>query len=100
MIKGTYLYTLSNFDGIIPYLWGRVVVDREQDEIYVIYQSIITIFNENGMEIYQFGEDMDLGQVFDVASDRDGDILLLCYKNSAFSIIRCNFRGEPREVSP
>ena len=95
-VNGTFLYTLSNFNGSIPYQWGRVVVDRAHDEIYVIYQSIVTVFNENGMEIYRFGEDINLGQVLDLSVERDGDIFLLCYKNSLFSIIQCNYRGEPK----
>jgi hypothetical protein len=48
------------------------------------------------MEIYHFGDDLDLGQVVDVAPDPNGDVLLLVYKQSGGEIIRCNYRGEPK----
>src|SRR4030067_3582078 len=92
--KESYLYNLSNFSGTIPYDWTRIVVDTERDEVYVLYQNLVKIFNENGMEIYSFGEDGDLGNLVDISVDKDGNILLLSYKDSQLEIIRCNFRGE------
>ncbi len=98
-VKGSYLYNLSGFTGTIPYDWARVVADKTRNEIYVLYQSTLRIFNENGMEIYRFGDDLDLGQVVDIAVDENGDIFLLTYKQSGggtpSEIVRCNFRGEP-----
>ena len=52
------------------------------------------------MEIYRFGDDLDLGHIVDVAVDKNGDILLLAYKQSegqpVGEIIQCNYRGEPK----
>jgi 6-bladed beta-propeller len=48
------------------------------------------------MEIYRFGEDLNVGQVVDLAVDQKGDILLLSYKESESGIIQCNYRGEPK----
>jgi hypothetical protein len=95
-VKGAFLYSLSNFTGTIPYNWSRVVVDRERSEAYVLYQNTLRIFNESGMEIYKFGDDLDLNQIVDVAVNQNGDILLLAYRESGAEIIRCNFRGEPK----
>ncbi len=95
-IKGGYLYTLSNFTGPLPYNWSRVTVDKDRNEIYILYQNLLTVFNESGMEIDHFGEDFDLGQIADVAVDEEGDILLLAYKDSRAGIVRCNYRGEPK----
>ena len=95
-VKGTYLYNLSSFTGPVPYNWARVSIDRERSETYVLYQNTLRIFNEYGMEIYRFGDDLDLGQIVDVAIDHSGDIFLLSFKASASSIIRCNYRGEPK----
>ena len=99
MVKGNYIYSLSNFTGTIPYDWARVSVDKARNEVYVLYQNVIRVFNENGMEIYRFGEDLDLGHILDVAIDRDGDILLLSYTmvngEPKGSISRCDYRGEP-----
>jgi hypothetical protein len=99
-VKGSFLYSLSDFTGPIPYNWSRVVTDKERNEIYVLYQNTIRVFNESGMEIYRFGDDLDLGQITDVAVDKNGDILLLAYKQTAGQpvgqIIHCNYRGEPK----
>jgi len=94
--KASFLHSLSDFTGRIPYNWARVSVDKERSEIYVLYQNSLRIFNESGMEIHRFGDDLDLGQIVDVAVDQSGDIFLLSYKGSASSIVRCNYRGEPK----
>ena len=99
-VKGSFVYKLSDFTGTIPYSWSRVVADKERNEIYVLYQNTIRVFNESGMEIYRFGDDLDLGLIVDVAVDQNGDILLLAYKairgEINGEIIRCNYRGEPK----
>ena len=95
-VKGAFLYSLSNFTGTIPYSWPRVATVKEINEIYVLFQNSVGVFNEFGMEIYRFGDDLDLGLIVDVAVDQNGDILLLAYKESKGGIIRCNYRGEPK----
>ncbi len=94
-VRGAFLYNLSDFTGTIPYNWARVFIDRERNESYVLYQNFFRVFNENGMEIYRFGDDIDLGHIVDAAVDGDGNILMLSYKMSEYSITRANFRGEP-----
>jgi hypothetical protein len=94
--KASFLYSLSDFTGRIPYNWARVSVDKERSEIYVLYQNTLRIFNESGMEIHRFGDDLDLGYIVDIAVDHSGDIFLLSYKGSASSIVHCNYRGEPK----
>jgi hypothetical protein len=96
VVKGSFLYTLSNFTGTIPYNWSRVIADKERNEIYVLYQNTLRIFNESGMEIYRFGDDLDFGHIVDISVDEKGDIFLLAYKDSKGEIIHCNFRGEPK----
>ncbi len=101
-VKGTFLYSLSSFTGAIPYNWVELAIDRDKNEVYVCDGSdrSVRIFNENGMEVYNFGEDSDLGNIniTHLAVDKDGNILLLSYKwevrGTSYSIIRCNFRGE------
>lgn len=102
-VRGSFLYDLSSFTGSIPFGWPRVAVDRERTEIYVLYQNLVRVFNEAGMEIYQFGEESNFGHLADISTDREGNIWLLQYrwsdsaKANEFEIIRCNFRGEPVE---
>jgi hypothetical protein len=97
-VRGAFLYNLSNFTGAIRSDMSRVVVDKERSEIYTLYQNNLRIFNQYGMEIYRFGEDLDLGHIVDVAVDKNGGILLLAYKKSGCEIIQCNYRGEPKST--
>jgi len=104
-VRGSYLYNLSNFTGTISFSWPRVFIDQERNEVYVVYQNFIRIFNEAGMEVYSFGDDLDLGTIVDLALDRDGNILLLSYKWSQttytvdYEITHCNYRGEPKSTT-
>jgi DNA-binding beta-propeller fold protein YncE len=96
-VEMSYLYRLSNFSGPIPFNWASIYVDRERNEIYVsdTQQGDVRIFNDQGMEIYRFGDDGRLGTVLGVAVDDAGDIFALT-RNSAGTVLRrCDFRGEP-----
>jgi hypothetical protein len=101
VVRGTFLYNLSNFTGSLSYEWPRVLTDNERNEVYVLYQNFIRVFNEVGMEIYSFGDELDLGAIVDIALDREGNILLLSHRWSPvgdrvnYEITRCNYRGEP-----
>lgn len=96
--KAAFLYNLSTFTGPVPYSAPRMFVDKERNEVSVLFQNGVSIFNENGMEIYRFGDDLDLGYITDLTVNSAGDILMLAYSSppeSAYRIVRCNFRGEP-----
>ncbi len=93
--QATYLYTLASFAGPLGYDGVRVSVDQATEETFVIYQNLVHIFNASGMEVFSFGDDLDLGQIVDAAADRNGDIILLSYKDSRSIVTRCNFRGVP-----
>jgi hypothetical protein len=102
-VKPTFLYSLSNFSGKIPYSDVRLRVDRARDEIYAIDRGVVRIFNETGMEVYWFGDDAALGSIYDLAIDEKGDISLLSYDLSnpvegpKFWITRCNYRGDAKD---
>jgi hypothetical protein len=57
------------------------------------------------MEVFSFGDDLDLGTIVDLTLDRDGNILLLSYKWSQatdkvnYEITHCNYRGEPKSTT-
>jgi sugar lactone lactonase YvrE len=86
---------LSTFAGRVPYDWARIHVDQQREETYVIYRNLVRVFNTSGMEVFSFGDDLDLGLLLDVAVDEKGDINLLSQKDSRAIVTRCNFRGEP-----
>jgi hypothetical protein len=96
-VSASYLYSLSNFNGTVPYSAGRLHMDDQYKELYVIAGDVISIFNESGMNIYDFGTvEMDIGTVFDVAVDGKGNLLILEFTNGVYSIKVCNYRGEPK----
>lgn len=97
-VRATHLYNLSNFSGSLPYSWTRVTVDQEREETYVLYGNLVHIFNSTGMEVFSFGDDLDLGQLADVEVDDQGDVILLSYKNSRPTVTRCDYRGVPTGV--
>ncbi len=94
-VQATFLHNLAGFAGPLRYDGVRVSVDLEREETYVIYQDLVHIFNPSGMEVFVFGDGLDLGQILDVAVDRNGDIILLSYKDSRSRLTRCDFRGVP-----
>jgi len=96
-IDAQYLYNLSNFTGTIPYNWVRVFCDKKTGEVYVLNTTDrnIKIFNTNGMEVYSFGDDGALGDLYDVTEEEDGNLLVLSYNAGKYSVIRADFRGDP-----
>jgi hypothetical protein len=91
-----YLYNLSDFTGVLPYYWARVVNDDEQAETYVTSGNAVDIFDRNGMLVYEFL--YDDGAVYDSAALPGGDILLLTQNRWLSEIVRCNYRGEPKST--
>jgi sugar lactone lactonase YvrE len=91
-VSASYLYTLSNFTGILPVSWVDISIDESRDEVYVIPGQSIKIFNDRGMEVYSFNEGGEIGSVSDVAADDEGNIIIISSEQK--EIIRCNYRGE------
>jgi hypothetical protein len=94
-VEPKYLYTLSTFGGPIRDDFVRLHVDAERKETYVIFQNLVRIFNSSGMEVFSFGDGLDLGQILDAATNAQGDIVLLSYKDGRPLVTRCSFRGVP-----
>jgi len=101
-VKSTFLYSLANFHGKLPYNEVRVRVDRARDEVYVVERGIVRVFNENGMEFFWFGDNPELGSIYDLAVDEKGDVSLLSFdfthpEDPRYFLIRCNYRGDVKE---
>jgi len=95
-VQTSFLYRLSNFSGPVPSNWATISTDEARDEIYVSdsQSGIVRIYNEQGMEVYHFGDDWNLGLVLAAAVRNDGNILVLTRKGPRPSIVICSFRGE------
>jgi hypothetical protein len=96
-IKADYLYNLSDIHGVVPYSWVNISPDKKNNELYAVNTSdgLVRIFNDAGMEIYRFGNVEGYGSIYDAAVEDDGSIILLSYLNGKYSIVKCDFRGEP-----
>ncbi len=75
-------------------------VDRQHDEVYTTTGRTVRVFNASGMEIYRFGDDWDLGMVYGVAVNPDGNLLMLAHRlqstqETGWQIVRCDYRGVP-----
>ena len=88
-----YLYSLSDFSGTVPYFWAGIVPDNDQVETYVVSGNTVDVFDQNGMQVYEFA--YDAGNLNDVAVFPDGDIMLL---TNGSQLVRCDYRGEPKST--
>jgi len=97
-ITAQYLYNLTGFTGTSSFSGGKITIDHENNETYVIYGNEVSVFNANGMEIYSFSYlDTDLGIVQALAVLPEGDMITLetNVEKGSTEIIRRNYRGEP-----
>jgi len=94
-VRPAFLYKLSSFDGPVAFKSAKIDVDNLRKEIYVAdsRQGEVRIFNAQGMEVFRFGDDGQLGSLMDIAVDTSGDIFVLGRKGNQAVMIRCDFRG-------
>jgi hypothetical protein len=90
----SYQYSLSTTTGVIPFAGVRLGVDAQHDEIFVIGDGQVRIFNQGGMEVFAFGDDGEMGVPAGVVALDDGDLMVLAYSAGTPSLVRCDFRGE------
>ncbi len=99
-MNSSFLYTLSDFTGPLVYDGATVYSDETRNEAYVVSRGIVKVFNNTGMEVYRFNDGNELGVIASLDFDEEGNIFALSYKNGyvdlSYSIMRCNFRGEPQ----
>jgi sugar lactone lactonase YvrE len=93
-----YLYTLSDFTGIVPLSWVGITIDETRNEAYVMPGDSVLIFNDKGMEIHRFNDGNELGGIYDTAVDEKGNIFALIANDYRSDIVRLNYRGEPAEI--
>lgn len=95
-VKTDYLFNLSDFTGTVPYNWVQLAADRARREVYVSNPSDLTvrIFNNNGMGLYTFGDDGELGTINDLALDENGTLFVLSGVGREYSVLLANYRGE------
>ncbi len=91
-----YRYRLSTLTGFVPLSWATLSYDPQANELFVIGDGVVRIFNQAGMEEYRFGDDAALGGVAGIVALEDGDLVALTYRGGTPSLWRLNFRGVPK----
>jgi DNA-binding beta-propeller fold protein YncE len=93
-LSASFLYKLSDFNGIVPFSGVKMFPDVVHNEVYVLDGGMIRIFNQAGMEVYRFNEDGSLGSLSSSVVDTEGNIIALAYDAKGYFLIRCNYRGD------
>jgi hypothetical protein len=96
-IRAVFLERLANFEGIVPSLWPRLAVDEERAEVFTLdpRERRIQIFNENGMETFSLGDNVELSGATDLDMGEDGDIFVVYPRGEEHKIMRIDYKGEP-----
>jgi hypothetical protein len=96
-IKVTFMGRLASFDGIMPSLWSKIAVDKERAEVFTLNprQRDVRIFNETGMEIFGFGDNIELAGASDIELGEDGNIYLVYPRGEEHKLLRLDYKGEP-----
>jgi hypothetical protein len=93
-VEATFAHELSTPNGPVLLSWPSLAYDRAHDELFVVAEGFVRIFDASGMEVYRFGDDGALGNILRVAVLDDGDLILLTTLNDKRAYLRCDFRGE------
>jgi len=95
-VRSAFAYRLADSTGSLPLSWAALTWDSTASELYVVDLSngAIDIFNANGMSVYSFGNDSEVGTVLAIAPLPSGDMLALATKRDQWAVLRLNFRGE------
>lgn len=93
-VEATFAHELSTPNGPVLLSWPSLAYDRAHDELFVVAEGFVRIFDASGMEVYRFGDDGALGNIMRVAVLDDGDLVLLTTLDGKRAYLRCDFRGE------
>lgn len=96
-VQATYRNNLSCTPAPLPNHLLGIFADPISREIYLsdLARRMVHVFDENGLEVRTFGDDPEFGAIYDGVVGADGGMLLLTYKGPQFSLVRCDYRGEP-----
>ncbi len=93
-VKVSYLHSLATTSGTVPLAGPALSYDRDHKELFVVGEGLVRIFNESGMETFEFGDDPDVGSIFGVVPLETGDLLALTQRNGDWCLARLDYRGE------
>jgi DNA-binding beta-propeller fold protein YncE len=90
----SFLYSLSSTTGFIPFSGASLAYDGPNKELFVRADGLVHVFNDSGMEVFSFGDNLEVASVGSIAATEDGSLLGLAFFEQKPAILRLNFRGE------
>jgi len=94
VVDVSFLYKLSSTTGVIPFHGMSIEYDSYARELMVFGGGRVSLFNQSGMEVFTFGEDVELGAFIAAAPTASGDYVLLAPREDRTEVLVTNFRGE------
>jgi hypothetical protein len=93
-VEASYAYDLSTPSGPAALTWPSLAYDRAHDELFVVAEGFVRIFDSTGMEVYRFGDDGALGNITRVAVLDDDHVVVMTTLDGKRAFLRCDFRGD------
>lgn len=94
--ESTYLYNLSTLTGRVATGWREITYDEAGRELFLVAGDAIRVFNQAGMETATLRGEAEVSDILSVAALEDGDLAVLARSGPGWSLVRCNYRGEPK----
>lgn len=94
-----YLFDLASISGDLGSSYATLAWDRDGRELFVVSVSegAVRVYDGNGMETFRFGADASLTGITSIAVADGGDLIALAPFEGRPGLIRCDYRGEPKE---
>src|SRR3990167_5407625 len=90
-----FLHSLASTAGGLPMSGVSVVWEPSHRELYVSGNGLVRVFNEAGMQVFEFGEDPAVGGILAAVPLENGELIALSFLEGKLSLLRVDFRGEP-----
>lgn len=90
-----FLHSLASSSGVLPLSGVSLAWEPSHRELYVSGNGLVRVFNEAGMQVFEFGEDPAVGGILSAVPLPGGDLITLSFLEGQLALLRVNFRGEP-----
>lgn len=93
-IEARFEHSLSASDGVLPISGANLAWEPVRDELFATSAGLVRIFNAQGMQVFEFGEEPEVGGILSVGPLAHGDLIALSNFDDGLRLLRLNFRGE------
>ena len=90
-----FLHSLASSSGVLPMSGVSLAFEPSHQELYVSGNGLVRVFNQAGMQVFEFGEDPAVGGILAAVPLENGDLIALSFLEGKLGLLRVNFRGEP-----